>query len=299
MTSDDTVRFTAAVYDRGNGREQLQFRKCVQNGFYESSGDGGLSSGPTVWQRGGMRGCYLTAFLILVVVARAGRVDDLGRIHLEALGGKARVSALAAVQANGTVVTGGTRVRFTMIAARPAKLRIELERAGRTKVQGYDGTDSPWEFDTGSWPPRYQAMPANSAKAFIADAEFDDPLVAGAAGGYTFVDGGEVQAGKATLLRILVTRNLTETFSVLLDPDTYLIVMRVEQRVSAVGRAIQIVTRFEDYRPVEGVLLAHRVTLVVDGRVSQETLIDSIEGNPAVHAETFSRPKAIPPKPAS
>lgn len=252
-----------------------------------------------VWQRPLMRGPCLIAFVMLAWVARANRVDDLGRIHLEAIGGKARVSALAAVQATGAVVTGGTRVRFIMTAARPAKLRIELERAGRTKVQGYDGTDSPWEFDTGSWPPRYQPMPANSAKAFIADAEFDDPLVAGAAGGYTFEDGGEVQSGPTPLLRIMATRRLTETFALLLDPDTYLIVMRIEQRASASGRPIQILTRFEDYRPVGGVLLAHRITLLVDGRVSQETVIDRIDGNPEVQAETFSRPRLAAPKSGS
>lgn len=251
-----------------------------------------------IWQRGRMHGRCLTAFLLLAGVVRAGRVEDLARIHLEALGGGVRVAALGAVQATGTVVTGGSRVRFNLTAARPARLRIELERAGRTKVQGYDAKDEPWEFDTGTWPPRYQPMPSGLAKAFIRDAEFDDPLVAGAAGGYTFEDGGEVPNGKTTLLRILATRNLTETFALLLDPDTYLIVLRVEQRVSPTGRPIQILTRFEDYRPVEGVLLAHRVTLIVDGKISQETVIDHIEANPGTQPETFSRPKVVPPRPA-
>ena len=107
------------------------------------------------------------------------RIDEIRRMHLEALGGKARVDALSGLRASGQVLAGGKRLRFIMIAARPVKLRLETESAGRTLVQGYSGEGEPWEFDTGSWPPRYRSLAENSQKTFVADAEFDDPLVGG------------------------------------------------------------------------------------------------------------------------
>ena len=71
--------------------------------------------------------------------------------------------------------------------------------------------------------------------------------------GFLQMHGGYEIDGRK-LLRMMVTRNLTETFALMLDVDTYFIVLRVEQRVTAGGRRRQIVTRYDDFRPVDGVL---------------------------------------------
>lgn len=224
--------------------------------------------------------------------ALADRAADLVRIHIEAIGGKDRVEALSAMRAVGRVVAGGKMMHFTMIAARPDKVRVETEKDGRTLVQATDGKNPPWEFDTGHWPPQYHDMAADVAKTFTADAEFDDPLVAGSARGFSVDYAGEVAASGKKLIRLLVTQNLTESFSLLLDPDTYFIVRRVEERKNALGNKIFVVTYYADYRPVEGVLVPHKIALVSDDRVVQETQIDSIQGNPEIAPDTFTRPAA-------
>jgi len=229
-------------------------------------------------------------------VARADQAADIARIHLEAIGGRERIAALVGLRVAGFVVVGDKqRVRFTMLAARPDRVRLETESAGRTLVNASDGVEPPWEFDTGTWPPRYRAMNESAARAFTADAEFDDPLVAGPARGFALDYGGEVEVEGRKLLRVLVTKNLTETFSVLVDEETYFIVMRVEARTSAGGQQRQIITHYDDFRPVEGVLLPHRVTLKVDGRVQQEMTMERIEANPELTEETFTRPKVAVP----
>lgn len=229
-------------------------------------------------------------------VARADQAADIARIHLEAIGGRERIAALVGLRVAGFVVVGDKqRVRFTMLAARPDRVRLETESAGRTLVNASDGVEPPWEFDTGTWPPRYRAMNESAARAFTADAEFDDPLVAGPARGFALDYGGEVEVEGRKLLRVLVTKNLTETFSVLVDEETYFIVMRVEARTSAGGQQRHIITHYDDFRPVEGVLLPHRVTLKVDGRVQQEMTMERIEANPELTEETFTRPKVAVP----
>ena len=70
--------------------------------------------------------------------------------------------------------------------------------------------------------------------------------------------------------------------------------MRVEERTTAAGRKRKIVTRYDDFRPVEGVLLPHRVTLLTDGHIEQEMIMEKIETNPELTPETFTRPKATP-----
>jgi hypothetical protein len=239
----------------------------------------------------------LRALLLLATItagtaeAMASRAGELARIHTEAIGGRQRIEALAALRATGHVSTGGKRLQFTMIAARPDRIRLETEGGGRTLLQGSDGVEPPWEFDTGTWPPRYRAMAEANIRTFTADAEYDDPLVAGPARGFAFEDAGEAEVDGRRLLRLVVTRTDSETFQLLLDPETYLILLRVERRKAPGGKSLLMVTRFDDFRPVDGVLLPHQVTLMIDGKVVQTTTIERIEANPPLGEETFRWPK--------
>ena len=130
--------------------------------------------------------------------------------------------------------------------------------------------------------------------SFASDSEFDDPLVAGAARGFVCDYAGELDVGGRKVVRILVTRKLTDTFSLLVDAETYFIVARIEHRNSVSGRRVEIVTRYEDYRPVDGVLVPHKVAVLSDGKIMQHTVIENVEANPPVTAETFVRPQTVP-----
>jgi hypothetical protein len=245
-----------------------------------------------------VRGSHLTAMFVAVVLSAdvfAEREVELVQNHVEAMGGRQRIEALSAVRATGYVEAGGKRLRFTMFAQRPNRVRVETQGGGRTLVQGSDGREPPWEFDTGTWPPQYQPMAEPAAKTFAADAEFDDPLVAGKSRGYTLKFAGETELDGRKLLRLRVTRDSAEAFAVLLDATTHLIVLRIEPRLSADGRKIQVVTHYDDFRLVEGVLLPHEISVAVEGKLTQRTRIEEIEPNPHLTAETFSRPNPRSP----
>lgn len=234
--------------------------------------------------------------LLTVALSGADQAADIAQIHLEAIGGRQRIAALKGLRMSGLVLLGERRVRFTMLAARPNQIRLETGDDGRTLVNASDGVEPAWEFDTGTWPPRYRSMNEAAAKSFTADAEFDDPLIAGPARGFTLEYAGEVAVDGRKLLRVLVTRKLTDTFALLLDPETYFILFRVEERTTAGGRKRQIVTRYDDFRPVDGVLLPHKVTLMTDGRVEQQMIMEKIETNPELPPDVFTRPKVATPE---
>lgn len=230
--------------------------------------------------------------ILLAPWARADRVADLVRIHREALGGDERIAGLHAMRATGDVIAGGKKMRFTMIAERPNKIRLETEGGARTLVQGSDGKNPPWEFDTGQWPPHYRDIAPAIAKTFALDAEYDDPLISGPDRGYTIEYAGEVDSEGKKLIRLLVTYKLTTTFALLLDPDTYLIFRRIEERVDLFGRATRVIVQYGDYRPVSGVLIPHLLSVGVNGKVIQQTKINAVEANPEIADDAFIRPKA-------
>ena len=83
-------------------------------------------------------------FLLAMAVARADQAADIVQIHLEAVGGRQRLAALTGLRMSGVVIMGEQRVRFTMIAARPNRVRLETEGNGRTLVNASDGVEPAW-----------------------------------------------------------------------------------------------------------------------------------------------------------
>jgi hypothetical protein len=215
----------------------------------------------------------------------ADRATEIARIHVEALGGATAIRALASMRMTGEVLAGGTRVPFTLLAARPTQVRMETRFPDRIVVQAYDGESPPWESDAAG----SRAMSAAAAERFLADAEFDDPLVLARERGASLEFAGETEVRGRKLLRLLVSRSLTENVFILIDPATYLLAFRV-QELTRSGRRVEVVTRYDDFRPVAGVLVAHEIALFVDGALSQQAKIDAIEPNPAIAVGAFARP---------
>ena len=242
-----------------------------------------------------MRRCFFRLFALGMMLATAplgfaDRASDIVAIHLEAIGGHKRVEAIVALRVTGQLATARDRASFTMTAARPDKVRMEMQYASGTLIQVTDGVHPPWEIDLGKSPPRHAPMDAETAKTFLSDAEFDDPLVAGPARGFQVEFAGEEEHEGRKMLRLLVTRKLSESFFLLLDAETYFIVVRIDEPLAAEGRRIQIVTRYQDFRPVQGVLVPHEVTVSIGGKLSQHARIDRIEANPRLTATTFTSP---------
>ena len=238
----------------------------------------------------------MRAFFAALALAGTGsaapvdRAEEIARIHVVAIGGQMQVDALAALRIKGRAMTPVQQVAFTILAARPNRLRMEAEFGERTIVQGSDGVNPPWEREVTAGA-RSSLMEPAAAERFLADADFDDPLVRWAERGYRLEFAGRVDVDGRKLLRVLVARNAADNVFVLLDPETYFIVLRV-QELRKSGRAIEIATHYDDFRPVQGVLLPHAITLFVDGRFSQQAKFESIEPNPKLPADAFAAPKS-------
>lgn len=228
-------------------------------------------------------------------MARADRAAELAQSYVSAMGGKDRIAALTTMRATGRVLMAGRELRFSLVAARPNRVRIETQAEGRTFVQGYDGQAAPWQYEVTRRGRTTRAMGEGDAKEFIADAEFDDPLVNAAERGYALDVAGEtVIAGGKRVLRLMVTRRLTETYELLIDPETFFILRRVQTRPSPAGREVVIETHYDDFRPVAGVILPHRIAVTINGETKHQTVLDTVEPNPELLGDSFDPPVSLP-----
>lgn len=224
--------------------------------------------------------------------AWADQAVELARIHTEAIGGLERLQQWRAMRATGRVITAGKELEFELIAARPNRVRVAVRADGRELVQGTDGV-TPWQQEFGA-ETSVRALPPAEARAFAADAEFDDPLVSGSERGYVLDYAGEVTWREQTVHKVLVTRTGEEPSFLLIDPETYFIVARVTQQTTAGGREVTNENCYDDFRPVGGVILPHHIATYLDGRLLRETVLSHVLPIMEPAAETFAMPRVTP-----
>ncbi|AHF89977.1 hypothetical protein OPIT5_06830 [Opitutaceae bacterium TAV5] len=217
-------------------------------------------------------------------------IRELIRRHLQAIGGREAVSALRAIAVKGTIRFDGRaqHLQFNMWSARPNRVLIQTVTAERTLTEGYDGANPPWVLDSREGAP-VDMKPA-SVRAFIADAEFDDILVASLDRNGISIDyAGEARVNGRPAARYLVTQNFTEVSHLFVDLETLHIVRRdVSSRTNAFPIPVQ--NYYSDYKPVKGVMLPTRITQKQNGRIVYVVINEHIEANPPVDAVFFSRP---------
>jgi hypothetical protein len=52
-------------------------------------------------------------------------------------------------------------------------------------------------------------------------------------------------------------------------------------------------TRYEDFRPVAGVIMPHRIVVIADGKLLHKTVLQQLEPNVSVPAGCFTMPPLI------
>lgn len=219
-------------------------------------------------------------------------VAEIVRIHIAALGGQERIAALKAFKASGHVMTQNKSVPFTIVAARPNRLRMQYTYDDGELIQASDGVHPPWEIDTRVHPARNELMSPGAAAEFIASADFEDPLTIAYQRHDTIEYAGNTVVNGRPLIRLLITHHLSQTFFLLLDAETYLIAARVDPRRTAGPDRAEVVTQYGSYRPVGGVLAAFTVTVWTNGRISEQATLDQAEPNPMLAGGLFTRPVA-------
>jgi outer membrane lipoprotein-sorting protein len=230
---------------------------------------------------------FLSAALLAAVPGRAQLGPEIARAHAARAG--ERLAALRALRTEGKTFIGAEVVPFTTLAERPNRLRVESFTPQRRVVQACDGEHPPWIAHSEVQGGVPQPMPAGDAKDFLANADFDGPLVDYAAKGYSVDYAGEDTVDGRRAFKLLLMNRHDDIFFLWVDAGNHEVVKRVVYRVSG-ERRVTIETLFRDFRPVGGVLQPHRIETSADGRLLYVMVIDRMEANPPVPDGAFTRP---------
>ena len=237
----------------------------------------------------------IIGLFIMVTLAVSGQAQlgpEIARQHAARAGD--RLAALTALRAEGRTFINDEVVPFTLVAQRPNRLRVESFTPLRRVVQVYDGAGPPWISHTELKGGAPQDMNEADARDFIANADFDGPLVDFAAKGYSVDYAGEETVGGRTACKLLLMNKRDDIFFLWVDAENHEVVKRTAYRMFGQQR-VTVDTLFKDFRAVGGVLQPHRIETTANGRTLYIMLIDRMEANPpAIPPETFARPPAPP-----
>lgn len=179
---------------------------------------------------------------------------------------------------------------FAMEMMRSHKQRLEVEFAGQTAVQVYDGTEG-WKLRP--FLNRHEVEPFTPAELEVArsQADIDGALVDYAAKG-TKIALEDVEAVEGRdAYRLKLTLKNQHVVHVWVDAQSFLQVKveGVPRRLD--GKVHPVAIFLRDYRTVNGLQIPHLIETVVAGvRRTEKILIEKVVVNPRLTESRFARP---------
>jgi outer membrane lipoprotein-sorting protein len=181
---------------------------------------------------------------------------------------------------------------FVLEMKRPDKSRIELEFAGKTAVQVFDGKNG-WMkrpyLNRDTWEP----FSAEQAKSQVGKWDLEGPLVDYAAKGTKVaLEGLEPVDGKDAY-RLKLTMKNGEVQHAWIDTQSYLDVKveGIPRRMDGRMRTVWVYHR--DFRSVQGLMVPFMLETAVDGyRDTHRMVLEKVGLNPQLDDSLFTKPHA-------
>ena len=235
----------------------------------------------------------LAASVIFAQDKTAPTVDELVAKNVAAKGGADALRALQSVRFTGKLLVNAGQVQLAYVETkkRPGEVRGEVTMQGMTAIEAYDGKEG-WKVSPFQGRKDPERMSADDTKSLMEDAEIDGPLVDWKSKGSTveYLGTEDVDGTQAHKLKV-VRKNGDVTF-VYLDPDAFLEIRKITQRVEQ-GAQVEVETDVGDYEKIAGVFLPFSIESGRKGDPDkQKIIIDKAEGNIPVDDAVFRFPAA-------
>jgi hypothetical protein len=237
--------------------------------------------------------CALSAASI-AQAAPTESLDDLVAKNIQARGGIAALHAMRSLTYRGKLLIndGQIEVGLVQTVARPSSIRVEVSLQGLTQIQAYNGTVG-WQinpFQGRKDPERLSADDIKSLAETVAD--FDGALVDWQKKGNKLEYLGTEDVDGTQAYKIKLTRGSGDTEYVYLDPDHFLEIRLLSQRIEH-GVTVETETDLSDYEKVQGVFVPFSVESGLKSSSDRQKLIvNSAKINAKTDDALFNLPVA-------
>jgi len=181
---------------------------------------------------------------------------------------------------------------FVMKMKRGRKSRLEIEFAGKTAVQVYDGTNG-WKVRPFLNRNDVEPFTADEAKSQAQQADLDGPLVDYAVKGTKVdLDGIEKVEGRDAY-KLKLTQKSGDVRHVWIDAQNFMEVKIEGTPRRMDGKMRPVVIYLRDYKSVQGLMVPYVMETAVEGyKETHKMVIESVAVNPKLEDTLFSKPEA-------
>jgi outer membrane lipoprotein-sorting protein len=257
--------------------------------------------------RGGLQAWHAVHTLAVTGRVDAGTPDSITRSTKMAMAGpgafaKRPGAAKAALEANKGALTHDVQLPFRLEMKRPRKSRLEVEFAGKTAVQVYDGKNG-WKLRPYLNRDDVEPFTTDEAKSEAAKFDLEGPLVDYAAQGTKVALEGTEQVDGHSAYKLKLTLKNGDVRRVWIDAQNFLDV-KVEglpHRMDGKMRTVWVYQR--DFKVVDGLKVPFQYETAVSGYPrTHKMMVDAVRVNPALDDARFAKPQllvaAASPQPA-
>lgn len=221
----------------------------------------------------------------------APTLDELVAKNIAAKGGADALRALQSLKLTGKMLIneGQIQLAYTETKKRPADIRTEETIQGMTAIDAYDGKEG-WRIYPFQGRKDPEKMSADDAKPLIEDAEIDGPLIDWKAKGSALEYLGTEDVDGTQAYKIKVVRKNGDVNFVYLDPDYFLEIRILTQRLRH-GAQEEVETDIGDYEKIGGVFVPFSFESGRKGDPDkQKIIIEKAEANIPVDDGIFRFP---------
>ena len=239
----------------------------------------------------------LTAFSATAIFAQGTNqptVDELVAKNVEAKGGATALNSLQTLRASGKMLVqqGQIELGYLQTKKRPDDVRTEASLQGMTQIEAYDGKDG-WKVSPFFGRKDPERMSADDVKALVEDTDMDGPLIDWKKEGSTVEYLGTEDVDGTPAHKLKVVRKNGDVSFVYLDPDHFLEIRIVTQRVRH-GAHEEIETDLGDYEKAGGVFVPTSIEVGRKGSADKQmVVVDKMEANVPVDDTIFHFPGQI------
>jgi outer membrane lipoprotein-sorting protein len=219
------------------------------------------------------------------------RSDRIARLGAGASVKHAPVGAAAPAGKEGA----GKQVQlpFTLEMKRPRKSRLELEFAGKTAVQVFDGTNG-WKVRPFLNRNDVEPFTAEELKSEVDRADMDGPLVDYAAKGTKLELAGVEPVDGHDAYKLKLTAKSGKVQHIWIDAHSFLDVKVQGTPRRFDGRMRDTWVYQRDFKTVSGLNIPHEYETAVDGVTqTHKTLFESVKVNTSLDDARFTKPQPV------
>lgn len=228
--------------------------------------------------------------MILFIGSFAIQAQTLDKVldnYYDAVGMK-KLHETNSIVMKGKIIQGNMELPMTMYQKRPKKLRMEAEVQGTQFLQVYNGKEGwtvmPW---TGSTEP--QPMNEDQIKILEQEADIEGDLYDWKDKGFKVTLEGSDEMEGTPVYKIKLVKPDGNEFTFYLDKDNY-VILKTDAKVKIQGNPIETTTFYSNFKSVDGMVMPYSIESRMNGQVTSQITIDSIEVNKGLEDSMFEKP---------